>query len=374
MLWPNSGYGLFPFLLMPTDATAQLIANPGLDTASRRILRLALGVSLCMLFAQVVNWKLNFVAPVFTIILLSLPYPAPTLKGGLNFVLTLVVAVFASKYLLPFLDHAPVVGLLLLALCLFGSFFFTAMGGSALTGTFITVGLTLLVTIGSVSIDAYLGIINAASLGAAVALVFVWLAFALLPDPPAEPSAAGHHHASPVPDRLKAARSALRALLVVFPVALLFLLWSASSSYIVVIIKVAALGQQATLDDSQSAGRKMIESTLWGGFGATVAWVVLGACPNLIMYILLVALAGLLYGTGVFQGEGMHPKGGMWYYAFLTMIIILAPTVGGAAAGKSAVGGFWLRQIYFLALALYSWFAVAAFDAFWPGKQKSSDA
>jgi hypothetical protein len=64
----------------------------------------------------------------------------------------------------------------------------------------------------------------------------------------------------------------------------------------------------------------------------------------------------------------------MWYYAFLTMIIILAPTVGGAAAGKSAVGGFWLRQMYFLALALYSWFAVAAFDAFWPGKQKCSDA
>ena len=98
---------------MPTDATAQLIANPGMDTASRRILRLALGVSLCMLFSQVVNWQLSFVAPVFTIILLSLPYPAPSLKSGLNFVLTLVVALFSSKYFLPFLDHAPMAGLLL---------------------------------------------------------------------------------------------------------------------------------------------------------------------------------------------------------------------------------------------------------------------
>ena len=359
---------------MPTDATAQLIANPGMDTASRRILRLALGVSLCMLFSQVVNWQLSFVAPVFTIILLSLPYPAPSLKSGLNFVLTLVVALFSSKYLLPFLDHAPMAGLLLLALCLFGSFFYTAMGGSALTGTFITVGLTLLVTIGSVSIDAYLGIIKAASFGAAVALAFVWLAFALLPDPPAEPSDAGHHHAPTVPDRLVAARSALRAMLVVFPVTLLFLFWSASASYIVVIIKVAALGQQATLDGTQSAGRKMIESTVWGGVGAIIAWIVLGACPNLIMYTLLVALAGLLYGTGVFKGEGMHPKGGMWYYAFLTMIIILAPSVGGAASGKGAAGGFWLRQMYFLALALYSSSAVAVFDAFWPRKQKCSDS
>jgi hypothetical protein len=359
---------------MPTDATAQLIANPGMDTASRRILRLALGVSLCMLFSQVVNWQLSFVAPVFAIILLSLPYPAPSLKSGLNLVLTLVVALFASRYLLPFLDHAPMVGLLLLALCLFGSFFYTAMGGSALTGTFVTVGLTLLVTVGSVSIDAYIGITKAVSFGAAVGLAFVWLAHALLPDPPPELSAAGHHHASPKPDRLVAARSALRAMSVVFPVALLFLCWNASASYVIVIIKVATLGQQATLDDTHSAGRKMIESTVWGGVGAIVAWTVLGACPNLAMYTLLVALAGLLYGAGVFKGEGMHPKGGMWYYAFLTMVIVLAPTVGGPASGKGAAGGFWLRQMYFLALALYSSCAVAAFDAFWPGKQKCSDA
>lgn len=345
-----------------------------MDIASRRILRLTLGVSLCMLFSQVVNWQLSFVAPVFAIILLSLPYPAPSLKGGLNFVLTLVVALFASRYLLPFLDHAPMVGLLLLALCLFGSFYYTAMGGSALTGTFITVGLTLLVTIGSVSIDAYIGIIKAASFGGAVGLAFVWLAHALLPDPPPESSAAGHHHASPTPERQAAVRSALRAMLIVFPVALLFLCWSASASYIVVIIKVATLGQQATLDDTQNAGRKMVESTVWGGVGAIIAWVVLGACPNLAMYTLLTALAGLLYGTGVFKGEGMHPKAGMWYYAFLTMIIILAPTVGGAASGKGAAGGFWLRQMYFLALALYSSFAVAAFDAFWPGKQNGSAA
>ena len=47
---------------------------------------------------------------------------------------------------------------------------------------------------------------------------------------------------------------------------------------------------------------------------------------------------------------------------------------GGPASGKGAAGGFWLRQMYFLALALYSSCAVAAFDAFWPGKQKCSDA
>jgi hypothetical protein len=360
---------------MHTDATAQLIANPGMDIASRRILRLALGVSLCMLFSQAVNWPLSFLAPVFTIMLLSLPYPAPSFKGGLNFVFTLMVALFASNLLMPFIEHAPMVGVLLLALGLFGSFFYTAMGGSALRGTFVTIGLTLLVTIGSVSIDAFIGMSKAAVLGATVGVTFVWLAHALVPDPPPDSSSpAAHHPAQAKPDRQAAARSAFRSLLIVFPVALLFLCWSASSSYIVVIIKLASLGQQATADKSRSAGRKMIESTAWGGVGAIVAWTILSACPNLAMYTLLIALAGLLYGPRIFKGEGMHPKGAMWSYAFLTMIIVLAPTVGGAASGKSAAGGFWFRQAYFLALALYSSFAVAAFDAFWPGKQNGSDA
>jgi hypothetical protein len=70
----------------------------------------------------------------------------------------------------------------------------------------------------------------------------------------------------------------------------------------------------------------------------------------------------------------MRPKGDMWAYAFLTMIIVLAPTVGGGATGEAAAGKFWLRQAFFMVLALYRWFAVAVFDAFWPGKQVRSDA
>jgi hypothetical protein len=360
---------------MPTDATAQLMANSVMDFASRRILRLALGAALSMLFSQLVDWPISFLAPVFTTLLLSLPYPAPSLKGGLTFVSTLVWALLASHLLLPFLDHAPVAGLLLLALGLFGSFFFTAMGGSALTGTFITVALTLLVAIGSLSIDVFMGLTKGLAIGSTVGLVFVWVAHALLPDPPPEASSPfDHHHASPKPNRQEAVRSAFRALVVVFPVAFLFMCISSSSSYVVVMIKVASLGQQATTDKTHSAGRKMVESTVWGGVGAIIAWAILSACPTLSMYTLLIALAGLLYGTGIFKGEGMHPKGGMWSYAFLTMIIVLAPTVGSAASGTSAAERFWFRQGSFLALAMYGSFVIATFDAFWPAKQNRSDA
>ena len=81
---------------MPTEASDAIVRPPGLDDASRRILRLALGVSLCMLFSQLINWPLSFIAPVFTMFILALPIPAPSFKGGFVFVLALVGSVIAA--------------------------------------------------------------------------------------------------------------------------------------------------------------------------------------------------------------------------------------------------------------------------------------
>ena len=359
---------------MHTDATAQSIAPPGMDTASRRILRLALGASLCMLFSQVADWPLAFLAPAVTIILLGTPYPAPSFKGGLKIYLSLVGAVLFGHLLLPFLDYAPGAGLLLLALGLFGSFYYTAMGGSSLFGVFLPIGFGFLLSIGSVSIDIYTGLTQTVAFSIAVAIAFVWIAHALLPDPPPESSADDHHPSAAKLSQREATRSALRAFVVVFPVAFLFLCVSTSANYIPVMINVVTLGQQSSAIKSHHVGLKLVESTFWGGVGAILAWIILSACPNLAMYTLLIALAGLLYGPGIFKGEGLNAKGGMWSFAFMTMIIILAPALGSDASGASAAERFWTRQLQFMGVALYGTFAVAAFNALWPAKQERSDA
>jgi len=73
------------------------------DIAVRRILRLALGTTLSMAFSQIINWPLPFVAAVFTMFMLAVPLPAPTLKSGLKFVLALVIPAYAGMLLVPFL-------------------------------------------------------------------------------------------------------------------------------------------------------------------------------------------------------------------------------------------------------------------------------
>ena len=338
--------------------------------AARRILRLALGTGLCLAFSQVVNWPLSFVAPVLTMFILALPLPPPGLRKGVVFVLALLAPTLLGAYaLLPFLTHMRGIGILLVGLGLFFTFYYTARGGQPVLGTFMTMGLTLVTTIGSVSSELLILLVQSLGVCAAVGIVFVWIAHALLPDPPPDPALAGMQKpAAPPPDPSTAGRRALRSLAVVFPAALAFLFMSGSPGYTVVMIKVATMGQQATADDSRTLGRSLLESTLWGGVGAIIGWNLLSIWPSLLLYTLLVALAGLIYGRWIFKGPVVHPKFQMASYAFLTMIVILAPAVLDGAGSSGAGAAFWNRLLLFVLIAVYGTLAVRVFDAFWPSK------
>ena len=337
--------------------------------AARRILRMALGTALSLCVSQMIGWQLSFIAPVFTLLVLALPLPAPGLRKGIAFVVALLAPLIAGLALLPVLEHARWAGILIVALALFYSFYFTARGGSAVLGTFITVGLTLVVTIGSVSGEVMILLVEAMAINAVCGMAFVWIAHALLPDLPAEVGTPAAKAPPPKPEPAAAARSALRSLLIVLPIVLLFLYMSGSPAYTVVMIKVASMGQQASTDHTQAMGRSLLRSTVWGGLGAMIGWTLLSAWPSLLLYTLLVGLAGLVFGRGIFRGPAVHPDFSMWSYAFMTTIIILAPAVtdnpvtGGSGA---AIGS---RLALFLLIAVYGTASVAVFDAFWPGKR-----
>ena len=356
-----------------TSATQSGISTQ--DVATRRILRLALGTALSMGFSQLVNWPLSFIAAVFTMFLLAVPLPAPTFKTGLKFVLAMVMPAYACMLLLPILLHARWAGILLVILALFGSFHYSAKGGSPVMAMFMTLGVTMVVTVGSVSADIMLMVVNGIAVGAAAGMAFVAIAHALLPDIPLPPStaAAKKPQAPSKPSALTASRNALRSLTVVMPLVMIFLFISSSISYVPVMIKVASMGQQASSEISRSMGREQLESTLWGGLGAIVAFHIMSIWSSLLIFCLLIALAGLIYGPRIFQGPGMHPKGGMWSYAYLTMIIVLTPAVTSVQETGDATEAFYTRLLLFVVIAIYGTISVAVFDTFWPDKTKQKD-
>jgi hypothetical protein len=339
-----------------------------MEIASRRILRLALGTALSMGFSQIINWPLSFMTAVFTMLLLSVPLPAPTFKSGLKFVLALVIPAYFGILLVPFLMHARWVGIILVVLALFGSFYYSARGGSPIMGMFMTVGITLVVTVGSVSAEAMIMVVNGVAVSAAAGITFVAIAHALLPDIPPPQSINPAPKSPPAkPIGLKARRNALRSLSVVLPLVIIFLFMSSSTSYIVIMIKVSSMGQQANAQASRTMGMEQLESTLWGGLGAIIGFQIMTIWPSLLMFCLIIGIACLLYGSRIFKGVGKHSRGGMWSYALLTMIIILAPAVTGTGDASSA---FYSRLALFIIIAFYGTIAVAVFDTFWPEKSR----
>ena len=166
----------------------------------------------------------------------------------------------------------------------------------------------------------------------------------------------------------------MRSLAVVLPLAFIFLFSSSSASYVVVMIKVASMGQQAENDKTKAVGKSLLMSTVIGGAGAIIIWNIMDIWPSLLLYTLLVALAGLVIGRRVFQGEGMAANAGTWSYAFLTMLVIIAPSVLDSPMSSGAGTAFWTRLFLFMVIALYGTAAVAVFDAFWPKRSASARA
>lgn len=348
---------------MPTE-TGTLAATAAMHPlAARRILRLAFGTALSLGVTQAFGWPLAFIAPVLTMMLLALPLPAPGIRKGLAIVLALLLPMVAGLALLPFLMYARWAGILLVALALYFSFYYTARGGSPVLGTFMTIGVTLVVTVGSVNQDVLVLLISALAGNALVGVGFVWVAHLLMPDPAGTPRPA-QAPGTPTPDRSGAARDAARSLLIVLPMALLFLFSSGSPAFTPVMIKVASMGQQASADRSREMGLSLLASTFWGGLAAIAAWWLLGVWPSLVPYVLAVALAGLLFGRRIFRGPAVTPDFSKWSYAFLTMLVLLGPAATDSPLSDGV--GFAQRLALFFLIALYGTVAVAVFDAFLP--------
>ena len=338
-----------------------------MDIASRRILRMTLSTALGMWISQAIGWPMSFMAPLLAFVFLSLPLPRPSIKMTVGFVVVLGACSFAGVLLLPFLIYARWAGILMFVLALFYSFYYTSRGGSAALGTFMTVGLTLVAAIGSVSSEAMVLIAQALTINGIFGMGLVWMAHAMVPDPPPDPGIAAKRPPKPAPPDLETARlRALRSMLIVLPIAIFFLFSSASAGYVAIMIKVASMGQQANVDSTRSAGRSMLASTVVGGVGAIIAWQVLSIWPSLLLYTLLLAFFLLLFGPKIFQGAGMHPKAPMWSYGFLTLIVVLAPAVTDGIGSDGAGSAFYTRLFLFVVIAVYGSTAIAVFDAFWP--------
>ena len=335
--------------------------------ADRRITRMAFGTAIALFVSQAVAWPVSFLMPILVAVILGLPLPRLNAKQTIGFIIALAVPLWGCLLLLPLLKYQPLVGFALLFFAIFGSFLFSANGGSKAFGAFLTMGLAVVTAIGSDSVALAVIVAQATTVNAIIALLFVHLAHILFPDHPFE----GKMPMPPAPekpDRAEALRSAWRSTAIVLPVVIFFLLIEGSSAYLVVMIKVATMGQQAENDRTRNVARSLLASTIIGGIGAVIIWELMKIWPSIIPYTLLIALGGLIMGQRMFKGLGPHPAIETWSYAYITMILLIAPAVTDGLTSSAAGAAFFDRFMIIVFATIYGVAAVSLFDALWRSK------
>ena len=332
------------------------------DIAAVRGIRMAVFTALCLVVVSMLKFPAPFLPPLFVSMLLMLPIPAPTLAGGLKFVVLMVISLGVGILLLPVLENQAGAAILIMVLGLFGSFYYVVHGGSPIVATFFTIGFSVIPVVGSESVDGAIQLSIAFVQALCIGLPFVWLGHALMPDPPPVDAPSAPAAAPPEAKPAAAARSAIRATLVVVPPLMVLLFTSGSAGYAAALIKIAQLGQQATGDVSAAASRSLMMSTVIGGIGGMAIWWVLKIWPALPIYGLLMLLAGLIFAPRIFRGAALAPDAATWSYGFTTLFIIVGPAVADSAGGDAVTAKFIDRIAMFMVATLWAVVAVIVFD------------
>ena len=156
-----------------------------------RILRYAMGSTLCVAIAMGINWPLSFLLPVLALGFLASTGPRPGLKGGITFIVIVAAACYAglllSRYLLPYpLVFIPFVGLLLFLL-----FHAKVKGTSPLVITWLMLALLVIPLLALTAQPIATLVAVGIGFGAVATVLIIWLSFGLFPDPTQPASPAG---------------------------------------------------------------------------------------------------------------------------------------------------------------------------------------
>jgi hypothetical protein len=281
-----------------------------------------------------VAWPFAFITPVLTAKLLSFPKVMPVKKGLVLVGLLSGSFLMSAKLLMPTVNY-PIVHLLIVGLIVFLLSYGKAGGMNPLVVVFALIGVTAVPLIGTVSQALADGVAWGLTFAAFVAVAMVYLSAAVFPDPPelgptvaAESSSAEDRSPAGVsPSASDRLGQAVRSWLVIFPLYVAFVHFSAVEQAVILIYAVL-LGLESNYGKHWAAGKGMLLSNLVGGLVAVILYNLLVWVPAFPFFLLLMVLAGLVVGQLIYSGTvvGKLLAGGI-----TTVFIVLGPTLTGDA-------------------------------------------
>lgn len=320
-----------------TDIALRSGADPLAQAKLHALLRFGTGVAAGFVLAEIMGWAPTFLVPLLTAVLLANLPGSPPLKVGIALVGVMTASATFAFVLSSLLVGSPAVLFGCLGIIIFVALYTMAKGQAALPMTLLLLCVATIPVV-TLVVPAYASVLPIAMVrGTAVAMVIIWLVYALWPQvaPPAPKPAAT---LSDPPLRL-----ALTGTAIVMPLLLVYLTFGLTDALPVLITTVMLV---ATFDTSQGAvqGMAMVLGNLFGGFVGFVAFFLLGIAPSLPVLALITFLIAVVAAEFITRG------GGVAALALLTcnqaMVIFSL-----ALANPDSSAGIWFTRLFQFALA-----------------------
>jgi hypothetical protein len=303
-----------------------MAAAPSSEHPSRRALRLAIGVTISFIVAQLFSWPLSFAAPVFTAMLLQAAEPL-TVREGFFTLLTILFYMVIGYFIALFLMPYPAI--LILAVCLLIYRFFVVTlttQGNGLTFIGTLIGLIVIPVLVNMKPEVGITAGSGLMIGFALAVLSSWIGFLLIRVPP-KPIDDNHAHGAP--DLAAAKATAFTMALIFTPYLIAFIVFGWTD--IVTIVYATMFAMQLSSKGSAAAGLgSMSANLILGGGFMLIFYELLVMAPSLAFMIPLLFMNILFFGSRLFSHR---PSAAAWTTGFTGFLILS----GGALLSDDVV-------------------------------------
>jgi hypothetical protein len=303
--------------------------SSSLTAADRMVLRLAFAATFAFAIAALRDWEFSFLAPMLAIQILAATPACPNFRQGATIPLVIFLSTNIALGAATLLMGTPVVLLAAVGVVICWAFYGQRRGAPAIAVLLVQIAFCCVPLIATISLDVARDFGDFLLWSSIAAIITVWIAYALFPQPPSStPAASG-----PAPIALSPARAAHVAIsdaLVLFPLLVTFIVRGDINNIVILMITINLL-REIELAHSRRLALAILLANLLGGVLAVFAHQFILLPDNLLLFLLTVFLAGLWFSGRLVRGGPMAPVYALAFGTFLLVLgLAITPLPGGA--------------------------------------------
>ncbi len=313
-----------------------------------KVLRFAFGMSLVSIIAYSIAWPMAFLTVLMTGKLLMADKSTLTLKESFGLIIVVTVAMYASFFVSVAFINYPVLFTLIITLALLRIFYIANKGARPVMVILLLVGVTVVPMLAQQSQEVAYEAVKMLVMATILAVVFALISYVAIPG-----GANDKQEEKTEPDK-DALPGAVKSTLVVVPL-YLYIFLTNNPEALLILIFVAILAQDTSLDKGIKSGTGLILGNIIGGVVGILIYNLLVVIPSLGFFVLLMITTWLLVGRQIFK-PGL--LGVLFGIGFATINVVLSGALGFVSDDASTSIYQRLFQLFLVTLYIVIAFSV----------------